>query len=211
MPAAALWDLDGTIVDTEPLWIAAEYDLAERHDAPWTIEDAMHVVGSDLIDSGRYIRERMGLDLTPHEIVDDLIAGVLRQLDGDIAWRPGALELLGRLRDAGVPLALVTMSWRSIVDALLPHLPDGIFDIVVTGDEVEPGKPHPEPYLAAARALGVDPSSCIAFEDSPTGAKSAEAAGCHVVVVAHHVPVPGSGRRTLVESLVDLDFSRIDS
>ncbi|MFY0405389.1 HAD family hydrolase [Solicola sp. PLA-1-18] len=205
LPAAVLWDLDGTIVDTEPIWIAAEFDLARRHGAEWSDDDAMQLVGNDLLESGRYIKKRMDLDLEPEEIVADLIAAVLRHMEsGDLQWRPGALELLAQLRSAGVLLGLVTMSWRSIVESLLPHLPEDVFDVVMTGDEVSAGKPDPEPYLAAARALGVDPRDCVAVEDSPTGARSAQAAGCHVLAVPHHVPVGEEDRRTVRQSLVGL-------
>ncbi|MDO9380045.1 MAG: HAD family phosphatase [Nocardioidaceae bacterium] len=205
LPAAVLWDLDGTIVDTEPIWIAAEFDLAERHGATWTDADAERLIGHDLLESGQFIKERMALDLEPEEIVEDLVAAVLRHLaSGDLEWRPGALELLAALRSSGVLLGLVTMSYRSIVDRLLPHLPEDVFDVVMTGDEVSAGKPDPEPYLAAARALGVDPRDCVAVEDSPTGARSAQAAGCHVLAVPHHVPVGAEDNRTVRTSLVGL-------
>ena len=104
-------------------------------------------------------------------------------------WRPGARELLTSLNRAGVPCALVTMSWKNITDEVLRQMPPGTFRAVITGDMVMNGKPHPEPYRRAAEALGVDPLSCVAIEDSPTGVASAEAAGCVVVAVAHLVPI----------------------
>ncbi len=203
-PAAVLWDLDGTIIDTEPLWMAAEYDLVNRHGGTWNEKHSKAIVGSDLVNAGGYIREHAGVDLEAHEIVEDLVGAVLTQMATDLRWRPGALELLGALHIAEVPLGLVTMSYRSIVDALLPHLPEGIFDIVVTGDEVTAGKPDPEPYLAAARALAVDPARCVAIEDSPTGTAAAEAAGCHVLVVPNQVAVAPAPGRTLAQSLVGI-------
>ncbi|MGH3358025.1 MAG: HAD family hydrolase [Nocardioidaceae bacterium] len=204
-PAAVLWDLDGTIVDTEPLWIDAERDLAKRHDAEWTTDDALRLVGNDLLDSGRYIRERMGLEMSAQDVVDELVTVMAERMAGPVEWRPGALDLLTDLREHRVPTALVTMSYRAIVEPLLQKLPDGTFDAVVVGDEVSDGKPHPAPYLTAARVLGVEPSACVAIEDSPTGAASAEAAGCRVLAVPHHVPVPASPRRTSVDSLEGLD------
>lgn len=204
LPAAVLWDLDGTIVDTEPLWIDAEYDIARRNNAEWTEQDAMKLVGSDLLDSGRYIRERMDLTMTAEQVVDELVTVMAKRMAGPVEWRPGALDLLADLREHGVPTALVTMSYRAITEPLLARLPSDTFDAVVVGDEVQYGKPHPEPYLAAARNLGIDPADCIAIEDSPTGAASAQAAGCLVLVIPNHVPVPVVPNRTSRDTLEGL-------
>jgi len=198
---AVLWDMDGTLVDTEPLWIETEHDLARTYGAVWTQADALELVGNDLLDSGRYIKKRMGLDLTPGEIVDELIAGVLRKMTDDMPWRPGAVALLESLAQAGVRCGLVTMSYTSFVAPILRHLPPETFRVVVTGDQVSRGKPHPEPYLTAAAALGVRAEDCVAIEDSNTGAKSAEAAGCAVLVVENHVPVLEGPRRFFRDSL----------
>ena len=200
-PAAVLWDMDGTLVDTEPIWMQVEQELVEMHGGAWTPEHALQLVGNDLIDSGRYIREHGGVDLPPEEIVDVLLDGVVAHVEKEVPWRPGARELLAALRAGGVPCALVTMSYERFVAPVLAALPEGSFDVVVTGDNVSQGKPHPEPYLHAARLLGVDPSKCLAIEDSETGARSAEAAGCLVLVVENHVPVATSERRVFLDSL----------
>ena len=204
--AAVLWDMDGTLVDTEPAWIEAEYALAERYGGTWSRDHAMQLVGNDLIESGRYIREHMGIDRTPEQIVDELLDGVIASVVREIPWRPGARELLASLRAEGVRSALVTMSYERFVAPILEALPPGSFRVAVTGDAVEYGKPHPEPYLSAARLLGVRPEDCVAIEDSPTGAESAEAAGCTVLCVPHHVPVPPGPRRVFRDSLVGLDL-----
>lgn len=193
--AAVLWDMDGTLVDTEPYWIETEYELAQAHGATWSQEQALQLVGNDLLVSGRFIREQMDLDLTPEQIVEFLLDGVVERVRRHVPWRPGARELLRELRDANIACALVTMSWTRFVEPILEALPEGTFEVVVTGDRVEHGKPHPEPYLTAAAELGVDPADCLAIEDSATGATSAEAAGCVVLVVPHHVPVPDGPRR----------------
>ena len=205
LPAAVLWDLDGTIVDTEPLWIDAEYDLARRHGAEWTPEDALKLVGNDLLDSGRYIRERMNLTMSAEDVVDELVTVMASRMEDEVDWRPGALDLLEDLRTHHVPTALVTMSYRAIVEPLLRKLPADTFDVVVVGDEVSDGKPHPAPYLTAARLLRVEPTDCIAIEDSPTGAASAGAAGCRVLAIPHHVPIPSEPRRTHRDTLEGLD------
>jgi HAD superfamily hydrolase (TIGR01509 family) len=203
-PAAVLWDMDGTLVDTEPYWIDAEFALAERYGGTWSREHALNLVGNDLIESGRYIREHMGIDLEPSLIVEELLDRVIAAVERSVPWRPGAVELLASLQEHGVPCALVTMSYRRFVAPVLAALPEGSFAQVVTGDAVLHGKPHPEPYLKAARALGVDPADCVAIEDSNTGARSAETAGCRVLVVPNHVPVLPGDRRMFAESLSGL-------
>jgi HAD superfamily hydrolase (TIGR01509 family) len=211
LPAAVLWDMDGTLCDTEPYWIETEFALAERFGAEWTTADALQLVGNDLLESGRYIRRRMGLDLSPEEIVELLLDGVVARVQRAVPWRPGARELLEELRVAGVPCALVTMSYERFVAPVLAALPEGSFAHVVTGDRVEFGKPHPEPYLQAARLLGVRPEDCVAIEDSNTGARSAEAAGCVVLVIENHVPVAPSERRFFLDSLALVDLARLQS
>lgn len=200
-PAAVLWDLDGTLVDTEPLWMAAETALAARHGATWTEEDGLALVGSDLLEAARTIESIIGSGLAPEQIVDHLVAELGEAMRRDQPWRPGAVELVRAVADAGIPQALVTMSYREIATPVIEALP---FDAVVTGDAVDHGKPHPEPYLLAARMLGVDPTDCLAVEDSATGAASADAAGCVVLVVPHMVVVPDGPRRRVAPSLAGL-------
>ena len=196
--------MDGTLVDTEPYWVEVEQQLVESHGGVWTREHAMQLVGNDLLESGRYIREHGGVDLPPEEIVEILLDGVVAHIEKDVPWRPGARELLAALRAKGVPCALVTMSYERFVAPVLAALPKGSFDVVVTGDAVSRGKPHPEPYLHAARLLGVEPRECVAIEDSNTGARSAEAAGCLVLVVENHVPVGPGERRVFLPTLSGL-------
>ncbi|MGZ5366700.1 HAD family hydrolase [Aeromicrobium sp.] len=197
--AAVLWDLDGTLVDTEPLWMDAEQELAAAYDMPWTQQDGLNLVGNSLIESGIYIQQRLGIDLEPEAIVDYLVDRLARRLrEEQVVWRPGARQLIQSLHAEEIPLALVTMSYAAIADPIAAKLP---FGAIVTGDAVTHGKPHPEPYLRAAEMLGVDPAACIAIEDSGTGAASANAAGCHVIVVPHFVNVPEAHRRTQIKSL----------
>ncbi len=203
-PAAVLWDMDGTLVDTEPFWIAAEHRLVEPYGARWSLDHALQLVGNDLIESGRYIKTVTGIPLEPDEIVERLLDDVVVQMRQGVPWRPGARELLADLRGRDVPCALVTMSYRRFVAPVLDALPTGTFAAVITGDEVSRGKPDPEPYLAAARALGLSPNACVAIEDSNTGATSAKAAGCVTVVVPHHVEVPPRTGIHRFESLVGL-------
>ena len=201
LPAAVLWDMDGTLVDTEPYWINAEHAIVEEAGGTWSDEYAHQLVGNDLMVSAQFIRDNSPVELDPVEIIEELLRRVVAQVAEHVPWRPGALELLTALQEAGVPSALVTMSWRSLADAVLAALPAQTFTAVITGDEVEHGKPHPEPYLAAARALGVEVADCVAIEDSPTGVRSAVAAGVPTIAVPHVVPVPVTVGAVQVPSL----------
>jgi HAD superfamily hydrolase (TIGR01509 family) len=203
-PVAVLWDMDGTLVDTEPYWMDAEQQLVEAHGGSWSAEHAAQLVGNELMTSARFIRDH-GVDLPAEEIVELLLNGVVAHIEKEVPWRPGARELLAALRAQGVPCALVTMSYERFVAPVLAGLPKGTFDVVVTGDSVSPGKPHPEPYLHAARLLGVEPNACLAIEDSNTGARSAEAAGCTVVVVENNVPVAPGERRVFLDTLAGVE------
>ncbi len=199
--------MDGTLVDTEPYWIEAEYELADEFGGSWSREHALQLVGNDLLESGIYIREHMGIDLSPEEIVERLLDGVVERVEREVPWCPGARDLLVALREAEVPLALVTMSYARFVAPILHHLPPETFKVIVTGDQVANGKPHPEPYLTAAAALGLEPGQCVAVEDSNTGTTSAEAAGCRVLVVPNHVAGPAAPGRHFRDSLVGLSVA----
>jgi len=191
LPGAVLWDMDGTLVDTEPYWMAEEVALVEAWGGTWTVRDAQAIVGNDLLIGAQYMIEHSAIRLTPLEVVQTMLRGVTTRVrEIGAPWRPGARELLDSCTAEGIPCAMVTMSWRSLTDALVEVLPPGTFGSVVTGDEVSRGKPYPDPYLAAAAALGVAPQSCIAIEDSPTGVASAVAAGVPTIAVPHVVAVP---------------------
>ena len=203
-PAAVLWDMDGTLVDTEPYWMAAELDLVAEFGGRWTEADARSIIGFDLLDAAAVLRDRGGVRLEPTEIVERLHVGVLTSIRERMPWRPGARRLLTDLHQQGVPCALVTMSWRPLVDAVLEALAPIRFEAVVTGDAVTNGKPHPEPYVRAAAELGVDPVQCVAIEDSPTGVTSAAAAGCVVVAVPNLVEIEPAAGRYIIPSLRDV-------
>ena len=201
LPVAVLWDMDGTLVDTEPYWIEEETVLVTEYGGSWTEEDAHSLVGNELITSANYIRDVGGVPLPAEEIIDRLLERVILRVQEHMPWRPGARELLAELRAQGVPCALVTMSYQSLAQAVVATLPDDSFRTVVAGDDVTHGKPHPEPYLTAAERLGVTPGRCVAIEDSLTGVSSAEAAGVPVLAVEHLVPIPPAAGRTVVTTL----------
>lgn len=190
LPAAVLWDMDGTLVNTEPYWISAETELIESYGGSWTHEEALQLVGSGLFNSADIIRAK-GVDLPHQEIIDRLTDRVMQQLvEFGIPWRPGARELLVDLKENGVPTALVTMSIGRMAHHVADHLGFVGFDAVVAGDDVTESKPHPEPYLRGAELLGVDPAECVSIEDSEPGIRSAVAAGTVTIGVPFMVDLP---------------------
>jgi HAD superfamily hydrolase (TIGR01509 family) len=198
---AVLWDMDGTLVDTEPYWIECEYELVAEYGGSWSDEHAHSLVGNDLIVSARYIAEQGNVPLPPEEIIERLLDGVVERTNQHIPWRPGARGLLQALNAQSVPCALVTMSYRRLAQAVVEVLPAGTFQAIVAGDDVQQGKPHPEAYLRAAARLGVQPSECVAIEDSPAGVASAIAAGMPVLAVPHLVPIPPGPGLTVTQTL----------
>jgi HAD superfamily hydrolase (TIGR01509 family) len=211
LPAAVLWDMDGTLVDTEPYWIEEEYALVAEYGGSWSDEDARSLVGNDLIVSANYIREVGGVRLPAEEIIERLLERVIARVRVHMPWRPGARELLAELNRHAVPCALVTMSYQSLAQAVVATLPSGSFRTVVAGDDVEHGKPHPEPYLTAAARLGIAPERCVAIEDSLTGVTSATAARVPVLAVEHLVAIPPAAGRTVVSSLQGWTASALSS
>ena len=188
LPAAVLWDMDGTLVDTEPYWIAAEHELVAEHGGRWSHEQALQLVGNSLLVSAGILQDA-GVRLPVEEIVDFLLDRVVAAVQRHVPWRPGARELLQAVAEAGVPCALVTMSYRRFADEVVSQT-DGALRVVVAGDDVVEGKPHPEAYLTAAERLGVPIEQCVAIEDSPTGIAAALASGARTLGVEAVVPVP---------------------
>lgn len=208
LPAAVLWDMDGTLVDTEPYWFAAETELMAESGRIWTASDHAQLVGMPLLGAARLLRQQ-GAHLPPEAVVARLVASVKASLADEAPWQPGVLELLAQLRDAGVPSALVTMSYRDLAEAVTRHAPRGSFPVVVSGDEVTQGKPHPEAYLLAAQRLGVDIARCVAIEDSPPGVASALASGARTIGVEHLVPVSSQPGLSRIDSLARIGLAEL--
>jgi len=187
--------MDGTLVDTEPLWIAAETELVTAHGGTWSHDDGLKMVGNPMAVTAQTLHDR-GVDLPLDEIVDFLNVRVAAGVARRTPWQPGARELLDALAEAEVPMALVTSSWRRLAEPFAQVA--GCFDVVVAGDDVV-NKPDPAPYLRAAALLGVPIEECVAVEDSRTGITSALASGARTVGVEVFQPVeprPGLVRVT---------------
>lgn len=211
-PMAVLWDLDGTLIDSEPYWLLSEARLAKQYGGSWNQEDGKQLIGNNLYQASDFLKNRFGIDdMSTQQVIDQLTNEVIEQLRTKLPWRPGALELLIDLKKAGIKTALVTMSMRSMALAVIDQIDFPAFDVVVAGDDVKHGKPHPEPYMKAAELLGVGADQCIALEDSPTGLASAVAAGCHSVGIPNIIALPEGPRQKIVGSLVDLTAANLDT
>ncbi|MBA8823668.1 HAD superfamily hydrolase (TIGR01509 family) [Saccharopolyspora lacisalsi] len=208
-PAAVLFDMDGTLVDSEKLWKISLDDYAAYRGGAISAPTRALMVGSNMERSMGLLLRDLELLSGPSEVeaAAQWVAGRTAELFRQgLSWRPGARRLLRGLRDRGVPTALVTSTIRPLTKIALDTLGHDSFDATVCGDEVEGrNKPHPEPYLRACRMLGVDPGECVAVEDSPTGVNSAVDAGCTVVGVPCEVPLEPGERRVLCDSLEQLD------
>ncbi|MFC3502407.1 HAD family hydrolase [Micromonospora krabiensis] len=202
-----LFDMDGTLVDSEKLWAVALRELAARYGGALSEETRKAIIGTSMADSMRMLHDALGQpERDPAVSAAWINARILELFRTGLSWRPGALALLQAVRDAAIPTALVTSSGRPLVEVALDTLGRDSFDVVVCGDEVEAGKPHPEPYLTAARLLGVPIERCVAIEDSATGVASAVAAGAAVLAVPAEVPLPVTEGVHQLESLTAADL-----
>ncbi|MER7856397.1 HAD family phosphatase [Streptomyces bacillaris] len=229
-PAAVLFDMDGTLVDTEVLWWETAREVAAGLGHRLTDADAPEVVGRAVADTAAHLIEvtsgdpstlpgaAAGRDPAPERTAADRAAALertaaeltdsfFRKVDAGAPLRPGAAALLTSLEAAGVPFALVSASPRSVVDAVVAGALAGVdFAFTLSADDTVRTKPHPDPYRAAAERFAADPAACVAVEDSPDGTASADAAGCAVLVVPSLLPVaPGRGR-TFARSLEEVDL-----
>lgn len=190
---AVLWDMDGTLVDSEKLWDVSLGDLARHLGGELGAEGREAMVGSSLDRTVALMFDQLGLQRRVESMAEAgrwLTARTEQLFTEGLPWQPGALEALTLARAAGLRTALVTSTHRGLVEVALNSIGRTHFDVTVCGDEVTATKPAPDPYLIAARLLDVQPGDCLAVEDSPTGATAAEAAGCAVLVIPSEVPVP---------------------
>jgi HAD superfamily hydrolase (TIGR01509 family) len=206
---AVLFDMDGLLVDTEPLWFETETEVMARLGAPWTKEDQERLLGGSMEHTVGYLLAKATRPASPAEVARWMMDGMLRRAAaGRVIVRPGARELLAEVAAAGIPHALVTGSQREFTDAVTAST--GLrFTATVTGDDVARTKPDPEPYLLAAKLLDAAPENCVALEDSPNGVTSATAAGCQVIAVPSLVPIPQAPGRLVVPSLSALRLATL--
>ncbi|QIM17401.1 HAD family phosphatase [Leucobacter insecticola] len=203
--------MDGTVIDSEPHWLAAELRMLSRYGIELKAETRDRLVGSGLTAAAKLFQD-LGVPLEIDEIIAEWADAVIAELRGGATeWRPGALELLTSLAEAGIPSALVTMATRRIADAVVAMLPPGTFVGIVAGDEVAREKPDPDPYLRGAAMLGVQIEDCLAIEDSPNGLRSAHASGAIAIGVPHLVSLDNAPHHELWPSLAAIDAKELSA
>lgn len=206
---AVLFDMDGTIIDSEPYWLASEQTLAAEHNGTWTAQDGLDVVGMSLDESSKLLKDRANIPMETTDIVNRLTDDVQGRLAKVVPWRPGAKELLLDLKRHNVKTALVTMSLHRMAQQVVDAIPFDAFDVIVAGDDVTRGKPDPEAYEKAAALLGFETKNCIAFEDSATGLASAEAAGTYAIGIPNFVALPEKPGRVLWDTLDGVTYKQL--
>jgi HAD superfamily hydrolase (TIGR01509 family) len=207
IPAAVLFDLDGLLIDSEPVWFDVEYAAVERLGGQWSREHQAACVGGTIDKTCDYILALTGSPVPAADLQADLLAAMTARFLPGLPLRAGATQLIAALAAASIPMGVVSSSYRVLVDAALSQFADGTFAVTVSGDEVEHGKPSPDPYARACELLGVEPDLVVALEDAPMGVASAEAAGCRVIAVPDHVAIDATPRRFVLPSLESVDLA----
>ncbi|CAB4744567.1 unannotated protein [freshwater metagenome] len=200
-PKAVFFDMDGTLIDSEPLWFENEVKLMAQFDYSWTIQDQMNCIGGPIQKTGNYMSALVNGQNNPQFFIESLISMVSTDFEERLTFMPGALELLKALSDNGIRLALVSASPRQMLEATFRVLEGKCLELLISSDDVVQSKPSPECYLKAADFFGLDISECLILEDSGTGVASARASGANVVAIPHLIEIVGDEQVVVVKSL----------
>jgi len=207
---AVLFDMDGTLINSEPYWLIAETALLARYDHKWTDEDQAYCLGGPLPKVGAYMSKLAGEVHDALYFENELVRLVAEQFTKGLKFIPGAAELVHELVEANIPVALVSASPRLLVDSAIALLPPGTFATSISSEDVTVSKPDPESYLKAATHLGVDITKCLVIEDSRTGIEAGLASGAIVLGIPHLVTYPPTPRLHLLHGLVGIKAADIN-
>ena len=202
---AVFFDMDGTLVDSEPTWLQSESELMATYNYLWTEQDQAHCLGGPLLRVGEYMNDLAGQPENPQYFVDLLINRMVAKMSKGACLMQGALEIINLTRSLGSKTAMVSASPRSLVDAVLNSIAPVAFELTISSDDVLKPKPDPESYLKAARFFGVDPKKCLVLEDSKIGVDAAVASGACVIAIPHLVPITASRQVKVFTSLTGLN------
>lgn len=207
--SAVLWDMDGTLIDSEPIWIAQEQELMNSMGVHWSQEDAIHCIGGPMTRVDAYMRKKLSPQLQEQYPEMALTKILLSRMESELAkgvdFAPGAEQLFNQITQLGVPQALVSASSRALVDAALNFIGGERFQVTISNDEVVESKPSPEGYLSAATQLGVDIENCLILEDSVTGVTAAINSGAYVLAIPHVANLPIAAKVVHKTTLQSLD------
>ncbi len=208
--SAVLFDMDGLLIDSEPLWLEAEIELTAPFGYAWTSEDQSACLGGPLTRLGEYMYSKCKHEQSPAYFTQAIIELMVAKLVNGTPLMPGAASLIAELESAQIPLAMVSASPRQIVDAALSAHTNLPFAITISSDDVERTKPFPDGYLKAAQHLGVDIRECLIFEDSLTGTRAAQSSGAYLIAVPHMVQVDEGAKTRVVKSLEEINYQRLE-
>ena len=207
--SAILFDMDGTLIDSEPLWLEAEIEIMEELGCNWDQQDQINCLGGPIDKTENYMQDRSN-NIKPFGYFTEKLDDVMeKKLSTKLKLIPNALEIINDCKRSELKIALVTASSGRLMKAVLKRFPVGIFDAVVSYDDVKRSKPDPEPYLLAAKTLGVDITNCVVLEDSLTGVQSGLNAGAQVIGIPHLVKMPSNPNLRVVESLSEINMDRL--
>ena len=207
--SAAFFDMDGLFLDSEPQWHLSQQEICARYSYSWDDDDQRICIGGPLSRVGDYISDICAHDMSGPQVVQELTEMMLVKLSTKAILMPGAFDAVERVRKV-MPVALVSASPRILMDAALTTLPANFFQFSISADDVARTKPFPDPYIEAAKRMGVTANSCVVFEDSLTGIASAKSAGCAVVAVPHYVEVALAPKVRVVTSLEDVSLEYLE-
>lgn len=201
---AVLFDMDGLFIDSEPDWHAAESEMMRAYGYNWTPADQLKCLGGPLLRVTQYMSDCLDGAKSAEELGLTIVAEMKKRVSKSVTLMPGALEFSRKLKEAGIPQALVSASPREIVDAALIGMKEKYFSFSVASGDIERTKPFPDPYLHAAKLLGVAIENSLIFEDSPTGLTAARASGAFVVGIPHYIEVAEEPRLKIVKSFTEI-------
>jgi HAD superfamily hydrolase (TIGR01509 family) len=209
IPKAVFFDMDGTLIDSEPLWFENEVKLMAQFDYAWTIQDQMKCIGGPIQKTGNYMSTLVNGQNDPQFFIESLISMVSSDFEERLTFMPGALELLKALSDQGIRLALVSASPRQMLEATFRVLEGKYLELLISSDDVVQSKPSPECYLKAADFFDIDILECLILEDSGTGVASARASGAKVVAIPHLIEIVGDEQVVVVDSLEGMSVEEL--
>ena len=207
--SAVFFDMDGLLVDSEPLWLESETEMMAEFGYQWLESDQAACLGGPLDRVGNYMSGLIGGQRDGHSLMLEIIERMVLKFKGELPFMPGAVELISDLRANGIELTLVSASPRSLVDAALSNFAESPFARSISSNDVKITKPDPEGYLLAASSGEHEISNCLVLEDSLTGVTAAKASGAWVLAVPHLVPIEKSGRVDVTNSLANWSYEKL--
>jgi len=207
--SAILFDMDGTIIDSEPLWLQAEIQVMAELGCHWDEQDQINCLGGPMERTAKYMQDKSG-NVKPYGYFGQRLNEVMKlKFVKDLELIPNALELITKSKEAGLKTALVTASGRELMNSALTRFPENSFDIAISRDDVANSKPHPEPYLMAAERLKVKIDECLVLEDSMTGVRAGLDSGAQVVAISHIISIANEKNLRVISNLSEITFKQL--